>query len=234
MKDQIKTIEGLLPTGYLAQILRALFDRQALWEDRSSTRPPYRNGSWYTLGASIYLDLTEASQLDSFTSKTLYFNGILRNTLGMFYRDFLHELKVTHNLPWVFLADKYPLAPLPGFHIFPPEETLQMPFGKTHQDLQWEALWQMPGFTPPKEVEHFTFTLPLVMPYQGGGMLIPSAVGDDMDFFFYEEGNLYVHSGQFPHQVLPIKGPVIPLDWRITFQGHGYTDLATKTSYLYW
>lgn len=235
MKDQIQVIEGFCPTETCARILRELFDRRHLWEDRSlSGKPLYRNGHWYTLGASIYMDLTSPESLAAFAQKTEYFNYIMRSVFHGFYTCFIVNFQ--ESLPGSnvqFLNDVHDLSPLPGFHIFPPEETLQAPFGKVHTDIQWQALERLPNFPFPNgEKTHFTFTLPLVMPYQGGGMLIPMEKGEGMEFYFYEEGNLYIHSGQFPHQVLPLRAPVTPLDWRITFQGHGFT-IDNKT-YLYW
>lgn len=237
MKDQIQVIEGFCPTQTCAHILRDLFDRKHLWEDRSLTgKPLYRNGHWFTLGASVYMDLTSEAAVPAFAQKTGYFNFIMRSVFPEFYSMFLENFART--LPGSnvqFLNDIHDFAPLPGFHIFPPEETLQAPFGKIHTDIQWQALERLPDFPfPGAKMHHFTFTLPLVMPYQGGGMLIPAKEGAEMptEFYFYEEGNLYIHSGQFPHQVLPLRAPVTPLDWRITFQGHGFT-IDNKT-YLYW
>lgn len=252
MKDQIEVVEGFCPTESCAQILRELFDRRKLWEDRSlSGRPVYRNGQWFTLGASVYMDLATGegpeehrrevfhAKLPAFGQKTQYFNYLLRSVFPGFYVDFLTQIQ--SRLPGSevkYLCDEFALAPMPGFHIFPPEETLQAPFGKVHEDIQWQDLWKLPKmpFILNKGVTHFTFTLPLVMPYQGGGMLIPKSTEAKMptEFFFYEEGNLYIHSGQFPHQVLPLRGPVTPLDWRITFQGHGFTIPETNKTYLYW
>lgn len=188
------------------------------------------------------MDLTTPSQLPSFVQKTAYFNVILQQNFAEFYTQFLDKLNTQGAaIPgptepqFKFLNEVYRHAPLPGFHIFPPEETLQANFGKIHQDHQWEMLFSMPDFPfELKDVQHFTFTLPLVTAYQGSGMQIFKSKEHDTEdeTVLYKEGALYLHSGQFPHLVLPLIPPVTPLDWRITFQGHGFT--VDKQSYLYW
>lgn len=222
-----------------AFFIQQLFDRRALWEDRtrSANVPQYRNGKYYTLGSSIYMDLNSEAQLPAFVQKTAYFNVILQQNFAEFYTQFLDRLNAPLMEPqYQFLNAAYRHAPLPGFHIFPPEETLQANFGKIHRDLQWEQLFQMPDFPfdLADKPQHFTFTLPLVCAYQGSGMQVFESKEHDTvnETVEYKEGALYLHSGQFPHLVLPLAPPVTPMDWRITFQGHGFT--IDKQSYLYW
>lgn len=240
---QINQSDAFAEPSECATLLVKLFSLKDLWEDRRGPRTPnYRNGHWYTLGASIYMDWPEGPRnedsLPAFAQKTDYFNSVLKVHFASFYKSFAQRLGLEffgHEYDVQYLGNTYDLAPLPAFHIFPPEETFISPFGKVHRDLQWQQLIALPGFRfDPEKIHdsHFTFTLPLALPYQGGGMLMPGET-DKLDrFFMYEEGNLYVHSGQFPHMVLPLKAPVTMLDWRITFQGHGFID--DKTIYLYW
>lgn len=237
MKNHIGVTHDFFARPDLAFFIQCLFDRKALWEDRSKQGvPPYRNGKWYTLGSSVYMDLTKKEDLAPFVQKTGYFNIVLQQAFAEFYTQFIDRLNQTtdsvHHV-YKYLNQDYRHAPLPGFHIFPPEETLQAPFGKIHQDLQWEALFQMPDF--PFDLgdkpQHFTFTLPMVLPFLGGGMYLPEE-NDPDKLYDYKEGSLYLHSGQFPHMVRCLRPPVTPLDWRITFQGHGFT--IGNFSYLYW
>lgn len=237
MKTLISERPNFFNRAELAFYIQCLFDRRRLWEDRSKHGvPPYRNGNWFTLGASVYMDLTKKEDLGPFVQKTTYFNVVLQQAFPEFFIEFLERINQTVDSTdhsYKYLNQVYRYAPYPGFHIFPPEETLQAPFGKVHTDLQWEALFQMPDFPfDVKDVQHFTFTLPLVMPYQGGGMFLPDEPDDKDKLYNYKEGSLYVHSGQFPHQVRCLVPPVTPLDWRITFQGHGFT--IGNVSYLYW
>lgn len=231
MKNPISEYENFFSRRQCAQFLRLLFDRQSLWENRASyEKPPYRNGSWFTLGASVYMDLPTLEYIPLFKQKTEYFNTILHSYFNKFYRMFLGNLNMDFlngEEPYRYLNDVYP-SPLPGFHIFPPEETLSADFAKVHVDRQWRELFALPKFPfKVSDAKHFTFTLPLCLPYQGGGMNVPND-----DYVKYKEGTLYMHSGQFPHQVRCLESPVTPLDWRITFQGHGFT--IDNKSYLYW
>lgn len=237
MKNPIACTPEFFSRSDCAFFIQNLFDRRALWEDRSKTAPTYRNGKWYTIGASVYMDLNRPEDLAPFLQRANYFNVVMQQNFKELLVEFLDRLNGTvskeSDHTYQYLYNVYRLGPLPGFHIFPPEETLQAPFGKIHRDLQWEALFQIPDF--PFELKdvtnHFTFTLPLVLPYQGGGMFIPDEEDKDK-LYQYQEGALYIHSGQFDHQVCCLLPPVTPLDWRITFQGHGFT--IGNESYLYW
>lgn len=237
MTNEIRVLEEFFGVDTCAKILRLLFDRRKLWENRQQRKLPYRNGNWFTLGASMYLDCISKETFPAYVQKMFYFNRILRQNfwpeLALFLE--LFSQKTGQEAKW--LRDVFEYSSYPGFHIFPPEETLQTPFGKDHRDLQWEAFPQMPGFPfKLEECTHISFTLPLALPYQGGGMAVPQDDNDPLGApakaFQYQEGNLYVHSGQFRHIVLPYLAPVTPLDWRITLQGHGL--IHNGITYLYW
>lgn len=241
MKNQISKAEEFLDVESCAWLLRRLFDRKKLWENRQARKLPYRNGNWFTLGASMYLDLHDEKTFPAYALKVDYFNRVLRQNFRAWEEGFLKRFQAISTAPpeIKMLADVYEYAALPGFHIFPPEETLQVFFGKVHCDHQWKAFEKMPKFPFAMgdiAATHFSFTLPLALPYQGGGMAIPTEHDPSktpvFEPYMYEEGNLYVHSGQFPHYVLPYRSPVTPLDWRITYQGHGF--LHQNTAYLYW
>lgn len=238
MNSEIQVFEEFFSRETCAAMLRMLFDRRALWENRQDRTLPYRNGNWFTLGASMYLDLKSQDTFPAYVQKLDYFNRVLGQVFKDFHLSFQRVFRdrciLGPDSRLIMLADIYPYASYPGFHIFAPEETLQMPFAKDHVDKQWEAFAHMPGFPfPLAELKHFSFTLPLALPYQGGGMAIPSEFEGEPDHaYMYLEGNLYKHSGQFRHLVLPFKGPVTPLDWRITYQGHGFYH--NDTAYLYW
>jgi hypothetical protein len=234
----ITKLPNFLSRSECACLLRKIFDRRALWENRATRKVPYRNGNWYTLGATLYLDLPSAEFIPQYQEKIAYFNAIFMNS---FYPE-LDLIRKTMEISWafkevLFLPHHFGLSSFPGFHIFAPEETLEVPFAHAHTDIQWQALFNLPGFNfkldKKASYPHFTFTLPLAIPTQGAGMLIPAVEGSPpTEPYMYDVGTLYFHSGQFPHVVMPLQHPVNPMDWRITLQGHGF--MSGGKAYLYW
>jgi hypothetical protein len=216
-----------LSRKFAANYLRVLFDRKELWERRFDRNIPYRNGDWYTIGVALYLDLFSKEQYPEYLKKVIYFNRILEEHFFLL----LDEMRLA--LGSNFLTDVYPSVGLPGFHIFPGFETFSKFFGKIHQDLQWQVLTKLPEF-PFKEsdmTDHFSFTYVLKAPYLGASLLLVED-GKPYYTFEYEENTLYTHSGQQTHAIAPFKDPVLPGDYRITLQGHGFT--ANDKKYIYW
>lgn len=104
-------------------------------------------------------------------------------------------------------------------------------FGKVHTDQQWETLLKMPGLKYsgineiiPESV--MSLTLPICLPFLGGGMLMGA------DKIPYEIGSLYIHDGLKEHAIAPFNWPVLPIDWRISIQAHGLWH--DDRLYLYW
>lgn len=216
--------------GDSAEFLAKLFEVKELWERRFDRAVPYRNGEWFTLGTPLYLDLLAPEGWDGYKAKCEYFNEVLNDN----FSKLLSQVSGCFPFPnrAAFLSDHYPYVSLPGFHIFPGYKTFGMFFGKPHQDLQWGVLPKLPDF-PFKETEmrdHFSFTYVLKVPHLGASLLLYDGI--DTEEFEYEEGVLYIHSGQQKHAIAPFKTPVLPIDYRITMQGHGFT--TNGQTYLYW
>lgn len=238
--EELKEFPDFLNRAESASLLRVLFDRRHFWEAREERKVNYRNGDWYTLGTSLYLDLKSEKQFPEYVNKTAYWKRIMREPffrgpLDIFRKKLSAQVfRGIKDVDVQFLAD-VPGLPVgyPGFHIFPGFENLVAFFGRKHKDLQWEQLFKIPqvqGFFEGKEVgSHFSLTLPLLLPFLGGGLLR----GEKLDNFTeYKQGSLYLHSGQEDHAIAPFSSPVLPCDWRITLQCHGF--VVGNIVYLYW
>ena len=116
---------------------------------------------------------------------------------------------------------------LTSFHIFDHEANgLE---GQIHIDEPYERIELPEGWSDP-----FSFTMAVELPAGGGGMNYWKGITDEQmehykvfpvgiptpEYFPYELGVLYVHSGLFPHQ---IANPctIGEDEYRITLQGHG-------------
>lgn len=224
----VQTIKGFFNRKECALIVRNLWDRRVLWESREDRKVNYRNGQWFTLGSTLYLDLKDESGFVDYQTKVDYFNQILESDFGGMLDEVKSRLKKHFGIDVKFLSEVFKPAGLPGFHIFGPEETNQVFFGKVHQDKQWEALLQMPNFPFPKlfDCEVWSFTIPLVLPFLGGGMNYGGEVVS------YSEGDCYMHDGLTDHSIAPYVWPVLPMDWRVSIQAHGIEHQGCL--YLYW
>lgn len=213
----------MLTNQCLTNLLKLLFENEPLWEKRPE-RTAYRNSPFYTVGAPIYLDLNSEADYPNYTQKVAYFNNVTS--------------AFTSEMGEIFLAVDWNFRLLsgvskPGFHIFPPHPTSQYFFGKFHEDRQWGVFPKLPEIpndwlSSLTAESHFSFTYVLKLPQAGGGLYI----GDKNNYYPYEQNALYVHSGQFLHAIAPTPGPVLPCDWRITLQGHGFK--LDGNTYLYW
>lgn len=209
-------------------MLARLFDRRPLWEVRKDRVPSYKNTEWYTLGASLYLDLTKKEDWPAFCEKVEYFNKVLLAEFDNFWRLLLYRLGSETAEKYNFAWKLYPHFAMPGFHIFPPHLAATEFFGKKHQDLQWQMFSQMPDFAL-ETAEHFSGTYALTLPKQGPHFLF----GEDLEVGqTYKERAMYLHSGQFTHAIAPLVRPITELDWRITLQFHGFKH--NDINYLYW
>lgn len=211
-----------------ADLLKLLFDRKALWEKRGDRgRGEYRNCEWYTVGCAVYLD--GLLGVDKFMAKADYWNEIYINVFNDFTHDFSDRLSRTLNSKINYLSHSTRIG-FPGFHIFTGQESAVAFFGHHHTDLQWKNLHQIPDFKFKQEdmEQHYSFTIPLMLPYLGGGMYL----NNGEEYFKYEENKIYVHDGNATHAIAPFFWPVLPTDYRISIQCHGFK--IKDTIYIYW
>lgn len=225
----IEEIQSHFPKRVCAYLLKKIFDNKELWERRTDRTVGYRNGEWFTMGAPLYLDLPSKEVYSDYLKKVEYFNHVFQIKFHELFEGFKHFFPESSE----YLAESYSGISLPGFHLFPPFETFAHFFGKKHRDLQWKSLPLLPDFPFKEEdmTEHFSFTYVLKAPFTGASMYLWDKDGT-RSTFEYEENRCYTHDGTQEHAIAPFENPILPGDWRITFQGHGFK--ANNIKYLYW
>jgi hypothetical protein len=192
-------------------MVKALKD---FWIDRSY---------FYTLGAATYQDHPTA------------YPGIANctNTILQQYFYASPEFQLLHRVLCQTHGGDVTLKPgfaYPGFHIFTARTNGYK--GSLHVDEPYKSLKLPEGWHTPT-----SFTLPVELPANGGGLNIwaPSSLPLDLDFhesdptipppdqyLQYDVGVLYKHSGLFYHQIAN-NHDMTPADARITLQGHTVT-----------
>lgn len=229
-------------TSLMQKTLAKLFQCQPLWEERTERAVKYRNARWFTLGTPLYLDLPSKESYAAYREKTEYFNRILTTTFFDFTLEVGVAVATALGKSHVPLSAMMPVS-YPGFHIFPPHETMGHFFGKWHQDLQYRVLPKMPGWPfdqllgsandiiVDEKLETYSFTMMLQMPYGGAALDCRETAGIQWTHE-YELGALVIHHGRFDHAIAPFRSPVLPFDWRISIQGHAI--LHEDTVYTYW
>lgn len=187
------------------------------------------NGTFFTLGASTYNDEVLAYPGIAWQDNavlTRHF-GALMQAIADFYENALGK-------PVVYLHTHG----LPGFHIF--DSRCRGMAGHVHIDEPYtKCFWP----TPISGV--FSFTMAIRLPGEGGlnfypGLPVETIMARDRgeavelpepEYFPYEEGTLYWHSGHTPHQIAnPCE--IGEDQHRITLQGHG-AELTTGQIVLY-
>ena len=195
-----------------------------MWDERRE-RTSYRNGPFYTLGTPMYLDFGTPE----YPGKVAYFNAVLMEHFQKYFFKIGSHLDPAQ----ILNLDRHSI---PGFHIFPPHKTGSYFFGRMHEDIQWKNFNFEKGWDGQQSAEkitqnaedQFSFTYVVKLPTAGGGLY----VGPHREYYPYEENALYIHSGQFLHAIAPTPGPMLPFDYRITLQGHGFIKDGVR--YLYW
>lgn len=226
--EEILKFPAFFPQKQSVQILKTVFDLKEIWYLRTQRAPQYKNAKFYTLGSALYLDLLKPEEWKEFCDKVEYFNSLIRQHFMSDLQSLVARLGNYTGEKFAFLNDMYPAIGLPGFHIFEPHLALTAAFNNPHRDHQWMAFTKMPGFDLPMK-NHFTATYALQIPKLGPHFLYGEGLEKD---YYYTEGTMYIHSGDFIHSVSPLSQPMTPLDWRITLQFHGFE--SNGINYIYW
>lgn len=208
-----------------------LGDLRPQWVAR--TREP---ASFFTLGMASYLDLSEP--MAGFPRHDYYreapgFNALLTDRFGWL----LERVKVFLESWLGAQARLSRKLAVPGFHIFDYLAIPRADVASIHFDLQYQLIDWHDGGPPPDFDSPISFTLPIKLPRDGGGLNvwdltwqemvrgrycdIPTAIGQRRKSFHrYSLGALAVHSGHYLHQIAGV-ADVQREDQRITLQGHG-------------
>lgn len=182
----------------------------------------------FTLGGAAYLDVPEGGVPRYLVAKSRG-NKILARHFGWLHSLVAEALSNILDGP-VYITSRFAL---PGFHIYGHHASLAELTPRVHWDLQdtrlpdWEAAPRPPG-------ERCSFTLPIRIPEGGAGVeiwdidaadfsfqeAVTRAAEQPPEYFAYETGALFVHTGDLLHRIantcLPEPGEV-----RLTLQGHG-------------
>lgn len=212
---------------------QAVYSPKPQWTQRHPTEP------YFTLGAASYLDAVQTPE--KYYREAARLNPYLWETFAWIY-----EKLAAHFLQELATAVEYdPQLALPGFHVYLASKTFEKPIASIHYDLQHELV----GFASPGEeiAGILSFTLVTALPLHGGGLNwweLPrhqvstlsreekySYLQNQKQFFPYQLGHLYTHSGKILHQAAPGVN-LQPGDQRITLQGHAF--LRRNTWVLYW
>lgn len=187
---------------------------------------------FYTLGAASYLDAT-MGRFESFRERARVTNPVLRREFGPLIDAVLGALAEYVGAP-VRIDDE---LSVPGFHIFLAREFGdRSPTASLHFDLQYEHLrWDAHGGEEPET--QISFTLPVALPHNGGGLLVWNMKWQETkqlskeehvaklksrgepEYVDYRNGVLAVHGGHHLHQIAPFREHS-PDDERVTLQGH--------------
>ena len=233
---------SLLSSQECESVRRAVLALRPRWITRGSPEHPF-----HTLGAASYIDASPAPAAPRYAEVAVETNPLLRAHFPWLYARVMYRLSVYLQAEVRTAAE---LA-LPGFHIW---EGLNVPTGplSVHFDLQYLSIpW--PEVRRADRSRPLSFTLPIALPSQGGGLnswdLSYEAHAADQreagrltpvhemikdrtrTFHPYAEGVLTLHSGHTLHQIAAVERAFAD-DLRITLQGHGlYCDGAWT---IYW
>jgi hypothetical protein len=192
------------------------------WVERGSP-------GFYTLGAATYQDCPEA-----YPKLAYAYNSILDNYFERLYCILTSGLQAFFNAA----CTAYHMNAMPGFHIF--DHRTNGTVGHPHIDEPFtRCKW-------PSEVsDPFTFTVLLEAPKTGAGLdYWPEHTEQQIDDYMqtgelpepvylpYEIGNLYIHSGLFPHRIAN-PGDMTMGERRVSFQGHGVWLPKKSVYWLY-
>jgi len=184
--------------------LEKIFDTVLLLRDEWDKRAP--NMEFYTLGKAAYLDGNTKAYYEGFEM----LNPILMDHLAFMY-DGLAEM-----LSAIFRERVYGHSnvALPGFHVFPSDPQFLSMYGAWHVDLPHQILSL-------GESDTQAYTVAIKLPTGGGGM--DMKINGKEEYVEYEEGKMYLHSGEDVHRISCYK-EYVPDEYRVTLQGHIVRD----------
>lgn len=193
----------------LLRIYRGVVFLRDMWVQRDPEWP------WYTLGPAAYLDAhpERAGTLENYMRKCSRENPIMMACFHEAYEELIDGLDSLLN-SGVMLAENYAR---PGFHIFKSHPAFERTGGHIHYDLEYQLLQWGSGVT--SQLPHFSLTLPIVLPSEGGGLNVWDKEGS-MNTIEYVPGDGYIHFGELKHQIAQ-GGNMGFMDERITMQLHG-------------
>jgi hypothetical protein len=218
---------------------------RALWLDRrKATKPDSCSGGFWTFGRASYIDVCGPGQTGE-----AYFRNLTTNNerLDALFHDLLEKVRVRIGEHLGGNVKFDPSLACPGFHIFVGASIDHSSQASAHFDLQYRMLP-----TGGDVQGALSFTLPLELPANGGGLecwnIFHEHVRDREkrgiveDLWRYQAravrfihpytvGELALQIGHILHRSA-YRGPSTTQDRRITLQGHGLKRNGVWS--LYW
>lgn len=196
---------------------------------------------YYTLGAASYLDAIEDSENYHRIAEVI--NPVLIHKFNWLYESVRRSIQEFLGEP-VQYSERFAR---PGFHVLKAHAWFTLPFATIHADEHFKLLdWS--GFKNPDFSRPFSFTLPLKLPFYGGGLDLWGIEFNEIRGYSRDERRTVLE--QLPAEYLPYRAgclvivPGLPMhrmasfsniqpdDERITLQGHGLW--TGKEWVLYW
>jgi hypothetical protein len=216
--------------------LATVYELKAFWQSHEAaggTLPagvPW-NHPFFTLGTPCYIGAKTHNKEDGYFAPAQEKNPVMKKAFSWFYDALREKIELVLGEPATFAED----AAVPGFHIFPTRPGVDYPGSGMHQDIQYKMLpWRSPQAVDFKNP--ISFTVPLELPEQGGGLNIyngPLAdillAPEDTRAAIFESARAYVpyrcgtmvlQEGHCFHEVAGRRNDRTAVN-RVTLQGHG-------------
>ncbi|GAA0572820.1 hypothetical protein GCM10010172_66750 [Paractinoplanes ferrugineus] len=185
-----------------------------------------RGRDFYSLGASVYLDVGPQRNLDGYAHRAAADNELLAGEFPDLLESCRLALEDELNAPCTLASGA---TALPGFHLFLARSLTGAARDRLHLDLQFRHLGPATRLDTPTR----TFTLPVELPPAGGGIEF-SRGGSGRPYIEREDyrlGELFVHTGRTLHRRACYPGG--NAGRRITLQGHALA-IEENRWLLYW
>lgn len=205
----------------------------------------------YTLGSASYLDASKYSKEESDLSKEdivkrlTEYNPILKAS----FSELLETIRYFFEKKIGIECRYSSILAYPGFHIFKSSSENSNQYNhEPHFDGQYETLMKIMNIKNVSAEDLLSFTLPIALPLEGGGLrmwdwnytnnkgktseeIINGIKKSKIVNIEYNEGEIIWHNGLYLHQIKAWSSSENSTP-RITMQGHGC--LINNKMYLYW
>ncbi|NBP13165.1 hypothetical protein EBU95_02070 [bacterium] len=173
------------------------------------------NSVMSVIGTACYIHGSNGEYANAYpkTNKHLRdrYGDVLDTVLVYFKKRIDYDVQYTHALP--------------GFHVFDCDGIFRLPVASIHTDNQYKYLPR--DYHPDSDT--FSFTVCFGLPESGGGLYL---FEKDPVKVEYAPGYIVCHNGRTLHMIANSNGK--RSERRITLQGHGIVDHASKVVWLYW
>lgn len=232
-------------------IRNRIFSLKDYWIDRSRAISPFEDVPFYSLGVASYIDCIRPSESHLYFENAKKTNKILRDNFQGLFTKMENVIRKEFSCDVAYIDD----FALPGFQMYLADWFFEDFTGPKHCDFHHHLLdWEKYGISYDYQ-ENMTFTASIKLPKSGAGvymwdktyeydknadltyeehrslMYAVDLPDEEREYFRYEPGKIFFHSGNRYHQVAEIY-EMENDDERITFQGHAVKH--NNTYYIFW